>query len=343
MRKLLNTLFITSPDAYLSLDGGNIEIRANKQILGKVPLLNLEGIVTFGRAGASPALMNECMKSTIPMTFLSPSGSLMGRVIGVTNGNVVLRKKQYQISEDNQESGLIARNFIIGKIYNQRWMLERATRDHALVINTKQFKLVSGQLQKVTQQLSSATDIDIIRGIEGNAATQYYGLFDQLILQQKKDFQFHGRNRRPPLDKVNALLSFAYTLLAHDVSAALETVGLDSYVGFMHQDRPGRMSLALDLMEELRGVYADRFVLRLINKKIVNSKDFQKKENGAVLLHEDGRKKFIEEWQQRKQDKIVHPYLNEKIAWGLVPYTQAMLLARFLRGDLDEYPPFLWK
>jgi CRISPR-associated protein Cas1 len=343
MKKLLNTLFVTTPDAYLFLDGGNIGIRADEQILGKVPLLNLEGVVTFGRSGASPALMNECMQNSIPLTFLSPQGKLLGRVIGTSRGNVVLRKRQYHIAEDPVASSLIARNFIIGKIYNQRWMLERATRDHGLVIDTPRFKSVSCQFKEVTQQIMQCDDLETIRGVEGNAATQYYGLFDQLILQQKDAFNFHGRNRRPPLDNVNALLSFAYTLLAHDVAAALETVGLDAYVGFMHQDRPGRISLALDLMEELRGVYADRFVLRLINKRIVSAKDFQKKENGAVLLREEGRKRFLTEWQTRKQDMIVHPYLNEKIAWGLVPYCQALLLARYLRDDLDAYPPFLWK
>ncbi|KRM56692.1 hypothetical protein C5L31_000137 [Secundilactobacillus malefermentans] len=343
MRKLLNTLFITTPDAYLFLDGGNIGIRVDKQTIGKVPLLNLEGVVTFGRSGASPALMNECMQSTIPITFLSPTGKLLGRVIGPSKGNVVLRKHQYHISEDMTASSVIARNFIIGKIYNQRWMLERTTRDHGLVINTNQFKSLSNHFKQIIKQVSESTNLDTIRGIEGNAAEEYYGVFNQMILQQKDYFQFNGRNRRPPLDGTNALLSFAYTLLAHDTASALETVGLDAYVGFMHQDRPGRVSLALDLMEELRGVYADRFVLRLINKNILSEKDFQTKENGAVLLTDDARKKFLTEWQMRKQDTIVHPYLGEKISWGLVPYCQALLLARYLRGDLDEYPPFLWK
>lgn len=343
MRRLLNTLFVTTPDAYLFLDGGNVAVSVDHQIQGKVPLLNLESIVTFGRSGASPALMNTCMQKAIAMTFLSPTGYLLGRVIGKSRGNVILRKQQYHLAENKAASSLVARNFIIGKLYNQRWMLERATRDHPLVINVSAFKSVSANFKDTIQQIQHCQDLDTLRGIEGNAATQYYGLFDQFILQQKNDFQFHGRNRRPPLDNTNALLSFAYTLLAHDTAAALETVGLDAYVGFMHQDRPGRSSLALDLMEELRGVYADRFVLRLINKNIINAKDFQQKENGAVLLNESARKKFLNEWQLRKQDKIKHPFLNESIAWGLVPYCQALLMARFLRGDLDEYPPFLWK
>lgn len=343
MKKLLNTLFVTTPDAYLFLDGGNVGIRVDQQVLGKVPLLNLEAIITFGRSGASPALMHECLQDEIALSFLAPTGRLLGRVIGSTNGNVTLRKTQYRISESILQSALIARNFIIGKIYNQRWLLERATRDHQLVIDVEKFKAVSAQFKLVLKQLMTCDDLETLRGIEGNAASQYYSLFDQLILQQKSAFKFHGRNRRPPLDNTNALLSFAYTLLGHDVAAALETVGLDAYVGFMHRDRPGRLSLALDLMEELRGIYADRFVLRLINKKIVTAKDFEKKENGAVLMNEQARKNFLNEWQQRKQEEIVHPFLGKKIAWGLVPYCQALLLARYLRGDLDDYPPFFWK
>lgn len=343
MKHLLNTLYVTMPESYLALDGGNVAILVDHEIKGRMPLLNLEGIVTFGRSGASPALMATCMDKNIAMTFLSPTGHLLGRVVGASRGNVVLRKKQYQVSEDAVQSCEIARNFIIGKLYNQRWQLERMTRDHALVIQVDDFKQVSNQLKTVIDQLRTVTDLETLRGIEGNMAIQYYSLFDQMILQQKQAFCFTIRNRRPPKDRVNAMLSFAYTLLAHDVAAALETVGLDSYVGFMHQDRPGRMSLALDMMEELRGVYADRFVLKLINKKTLQETDFVTKENGAVLLKDEARRKFLMEWQARKQEKIQHPYLGEKINWGLVPFCQSMLLARYLRGDLDGYPPFLWK
>ncbi len=343
MRKLLNTLFVTTPEAYLSLDGENIVIFKEKERLGRVPLHNLESIVTMGYTGASPALMGACMKKNISLVFLSSSGRYRGRVIGESRGNVVLRKKQYHISENEKESCKIARNFIIGKLYNQRWMLERMTRDHALRINVDQFKLISSELKQFIVNVRENEDLESLRGIEGQAATRYFLLFDQMILQQKEDFGFYGRNRRPPLDNVNAMLSFAYTLLANDVASALETVGLDAYVGFLHRDRPGRVSLALDLMEELRGIYADRFVLTLINKKILSSKDFIHKENQAVILTENARKKIISSWQEKKQEKIQHPFLNEKIQWGLVPYSQALLLARFLRGDLDEYPPFLWK
>lgn len=343
MRKLLNTLFVTTPDAYLALDGENIVIKKEKEKLGRVPLHNLEAIVTTGYLGASPALMRKCAEKNIGLTFLTSTGKFGSRVTGGTTGNVTLRKKQYRISDVEVESLAIARHFIIGKLYNQRWMLERMTRDNGLRIDVDQFKKISGELKKYIEDVRQVEELDSLRGIEGQAANRYFLLFDQMILQQKKEFGFYGRNRRPPLDKVNALLSLAYTLLAQECAAALETVGLDPYVGFMHQDRPGRASLALDLMEELRGIYADRFVLTLINKKIVTAKDFIKKESGAVILTDDGRKIFFKNWQEKKQEQIQHPFLGEKINWGLVPYVQALLLSRFLRDDLDGYPPFLWK
>lgn len=343
MRKLLNTLFVTTPDAYLSLDGENIVIKKEKEKLGRVPLHNLEAIVTTGYLGVSPALMRKCAEKNIGLTFLTSTGKFGSRVTGGTTGNVTLRKKQYRISDVEVESLAIARHFIIGKLYNQRWMLERVTRDNGLRIDVDQFKKISGELKKYIEDVRQVEELDSLRGIEGQAANRYFLLFDQMILQQKKEFGFYGRNRRPPLDKVNALLSLAYTLLAQECAAALETVGLDPYVGFMHQDRPGRASLALDLMEELRGIYADRFVLTLINKKIVTAKDFIKKESGAVILTDAGRKIFFKNWQEKKQEQIQHPFLGEKINWGLVPYVQALLLSRFLRDDLDGYPPFLWK
>jgi CRISPR-associated protein Cas1 len=343
MRKLLNTLFVTTPDTYLALDGENIVILKDDAKLGRVPLHNLEGIVTSGYLGASPALMRKCGEKNISLTFLTSSGKFGSRVTGGTTGNVTLRKKQYRISDNEAESVAIARHFIIGKLYNQRWMLERITRDNPMRVNIEQFKQISGELKKYIEEVRQVEDLELLRGIEGQAANRYFLLFDQMILQQKTDFGFYGRNRRPPLDNVNALLSLAYTLLAQECAAALETVGLDPYVGFMHQDRPGRTSLALDLMEELRGLYADRFVLTLINKKIVTAKDFVKKESGAVLLTDEGRRTFFQNWQEKKQEQIQHPFLGEKINWGLVPYVQALLLSRYLREDLDGYPPFLWK
>ena len=343
MKKLLNTIYITHPDSYLYLDGGNIGVSIDRETVTKIPLLNIESIVTFGRSGASPALIQDCLENSRELTFLSPQGRFMGRITGTVNGNVVLRKTQYRWSESDSASLLLAKLFITGKIYNQRWILERAQRDHGLVIDTEAFVEQSLQMKETLRDFDYIEDLDSLRGIEGNTASGYYSLFDQMILQQKSDFQFNGRNRRPPLDRVNALLSFAYTLLANECAAALETVGLDPYVGFIHQDRPGRRSLALDLMEELRAAYADRFVLKLINKKLLHANDFITMENGAVQLTDTARQTFLQQWQLRKQETLVHPFLNEKLAWGLVPYAQAMLLARFLRGDLDTYPPFLWK
>ncbi|KZO00176.1 type I-C CRISPR-associated endonuclease Cas1c [Pseudobacillus badius] len=343
MKKLLNTLFITQPDVYLSLDGDNIVLLKEQERLGRLPLHNLESIVSFGYIGASPALMGYCADRNISLTFLTASGRFLARVIGQSKGNVVLRKKQYRLSEDEEKSAKIARNFIIGKIYNNKWIIERLTRDYPLRIDVAQFKNVSQHLSAILLEIRKCEDLAELRGWEGQAAISYNKLMNQMILQQKEDFYFHGRSRRPPLDNVNAMLSFAYTLLANDMTAALEGVGLDAYVGFLHRDRPGRVSLALDVMEELRGVYADRFVLSLINKKVVNKNDFYKKENGAVLMTDEARKKFLSAWQNKKQEKITHPYIGEKISWGLVPHVQALLLARYLRDDLDEYPPFLWK
>lgn len=343
MRKLLNTLFVTQPDVYLSLDGDNVVLLKEKERLGRVPLHNLESIVSFGYTGASPALMGYCADKDISIVFLTMNGRYLARVVGMSRGNVILRKKQYRISDDEEQSALIARNFIVGKVFNNKWIVERMTRDHPLRVDVDYFKEISQQMTEIIKEIMNCTNLESLRGWEGQAAIAYNKLFNQMILQQKENFYFKLRSRRPPLDNVNAMLSFAYTLLANDVAAALETVGLDAYVGFLHRDRPGRASLALDVMEELRGIYADKFVLTLINNKVMQDSDFVKKENGAVLIKDESRKKFITAWQNRKQDKLTHPYLKEKIMWGLVPYAQALLLARYLRGDLDEYPPFLWK
>ncbi|MFO1442435.1 type I-C CRISPR-associated endonuclease Cas1 [Bacillus sp. Bva_UNVM-123] len=342
MKKLLNTLFVTQPDSYLSLDGENIVILQD-EVKKRIPLHNLESIVTFGYTGASPALMGYCADENIPIIFLTSSGRFRARVVGKSRGNVVLRKTQYRLSDNEIESARIARNFITGKVFNQKWMLERVTRDYPIRVDTAKFKEVSAQLSDLMKEIRVCDDLERLRGLEGQAAISYNKVFNQMILQQKEDFYFHSRSRRPPLDNVNAMLSFAYTLLANDTATALEGVGLDAYVGFLHRERPGRISLALDVMEELRGIYADKFVLTLINKKIFNKDDFVKKENGAILMTDEARRKFLSAWQNKKTEKITHPYLGEKIQWGLVPHAQSLLLARYLRGDLDEYPPFLWK
>jgi len=343
MRKLLNTIYVTSPNTYLSLDGENIVILKEQVEVSRIPLHNLEGIVAFGYTGASPALMGACAKRNISLSFMKPSGKFLARVVGEVRGNVTLRKAQYRISDSTYESNKVARNFILGKIYNTRWVLERATRDYAMRLDVDKLKKVSKVLANSLKSVEQSENLEQLRGYEGEAASQYFSVFDDLILQQKESFYFRNRNKRPPLDNVNAMLSFVYTLLAHDVAAALETVGLDPYVGFLHRDRPGRVSLALDLMEELRSVYADRFVISLINKREINASGFTQKENGAVIMDDDTRRTILKAWQSKKQETITHPFLQEKLEWGLVPYSQAMLLARFIRGDLDGYPTFMWK
>ena len=343
MKKLLNTLYLTSPNYYLSLDGENVVALDGEETAGRVPLHNLEAIVSFGYRGASPALMGACAEKGIDLCFLTPQGKFLARVTGKIKGNVILRRNQFETARDEAASCRIARNFILGKIFNSRWVLERTLRDHEMQIDAERVSRASKNLQQTLLQIRTCTDPAKLRGMEGEAASQYFGVFDEMILQQKKFFHFEGRNRRPPLDKVNALLSFVYTLLTSMTASALESVGLDPYVGFLHTDRPGRVSLALDLMEELRPTLADRFVLTLINRKVVSEKDFTTQENGAVFMKDDARKRILTEWQNKKKETIRHPFLDEKVEWGMVPFAQAMLLARHLRGDLDEYPPLLWK
>ena len=343
MKKLLNTLYITSENSYLSLDGENVVVFEEQKEIGRVPLHNLEGIVSFGYRGTSPALIGACAHTSLSLCYLTPQGKFLPRVSGKLKGNVLLREHQYNSKNDEQISLGIAKNCIIGKVYNARWVLERAVRDHALQIDVDKVKKASAFLKDALERIQNAASKDQLRGYEGEAASIYFGVFDQLILQQKKDFAFSGRSKRPPLDNVNALLSFVYTLLTNSITSALESVGLDPYVGYLHTDRPGRVPLSLDMVEELRAVLADRFVLTLINKKIVSGKNFSVKENGAVMMDDELRKKVITEWQNKKKELITHPYLKEKVEWGMVPYVQAMLLARYLRGDLDGYPVFLWK
>ena len=343
MKKLLNTLYVTAENSYLALDGENIVIYEEQEERGRLPLHNLEGIVSFGYRGTSPALMGACAARNISLCYLTPQGKFLARVTGKVQGNVLLREQQYVSSKDSEIGLAIAKNCILGKVYNARWVIERALRDHPMQVDTERLKTVSVQLKHSLELIQNSVSRDQLRGYEGEAASLYFSVFDELILQQKKDFFFYGRNKRPPMDNVNAMLSFVYTLLANSITSALESVGLDPCVGYLHTERPGRTSLSLDLIEELRTVLADRFVLSLINKKIVTGKNFTRKENGAVLMDNEFRKKFLTEWQKKKKEVITHPYLNEKIEWGMVPYAQAMLLARYLRGDLDSYPTFLWK
>lgn len=343
MKKLLNTLYLTMPDAYLSLDGENVVVLREKETIGRVPLHNIDRIMTFGYAGVSPALMGKCVSDNIELVFMSTSGKFLARVEGCVNGNVLLRKQQYRISDDESKSMEIARNIIMGKIYNCRQVLLRTVRDHELRIDSDLFRKKAEYLNMSIQKCQNANDIDSLRGIEGEAASIYFSLFDDMLLQQKEDFKFGTRSKRPPMNNVNALLSFAYSLCTGMCASALEAVGMDPYVGFMHTDRPGRRSMALDLIEELRAWMCDRFVLMLINKKIINKNDFDYREDGAVLFNENGRKTFLAAWQNRKMETIKHPFLNENIEWGMIPYAQALLLTRYIRGDIDGYPVFMWK
>ena len=343
MRHLLNTLFITSEDIYLSLDGENVVANREKSIIARYPLHTLSGILSFAYPGASPALMGACAQRGISLSFCTPRGKFLARVSGESNGNVLLRRAQYRIADDPAQSCRVARSMVFGKLYNARWSIERTRRDHGLRIDDEQLSAVSAQLRELLPKVAAETDLDSLRGLEGVGATAYFGVFDQLILGDRSVFAFQSRSRRPPLNATNALLSFAYSLLAHDCAAALESVGLDSYVGFLHRDRPGRSSLALDLMEELRPCLADRFVLTAINNRVFKEPDFDCRESGGVHLSDAARRTFLRRWQEHKKEALTHPFLREKISWGLVPYMQALLLARYLREGLDAYPPFLWK
>lgn len=342
MRKLLNVLFVTLAEAKVILESENVCVKKDNEVLLCIPLLNLEQIVLFNYYGATPQLLGECSKRKISVSFLSEYGKYLGTFHGESSGNVLLRREQYRIADDNRSLDY-AKNIVFGKLHNQKWVIERGIRDYSLRIDTT---LLKKQSELINQQLRQVLTIDneeSLRATEGNGAHYYFSAFDELILQNKEFFIFTKRNRRPPTDAVNAMLSFAYTLLASECRHALEVVGLDSYVGFLHADRPGRASLALDLMEELRPHFADRFVLSLINRNEVEESDFEIQSSGAVYLCEKSRKKFLSSWQNRKKEEITHPYLKEKVEWGLVPYCQALLLARTIRGDLEYYPPFLWK
>ncbi len=343
MKKLLNTLFVTSEDKYLALENENVVVWNGEERVAQYPLVMLEGIVSFSYKGASPALMGACAERNIQLTFLTHRGRFLARCCGMENGNVLLRRTQYRTADRDEEACRIARNMIFGKVYNTRWIIERALRDHAPRVDEKALREVSHRMAAQLPAIETADNLDTLRGLEGSASSDYFSVFNELILAQDTEFVFDGRNRRPPRDNVNAMLSFAYAILANDCAAALESVGLDAYVGFLHTDRPGRASLALDLMEELRGPMADRLVLTLINNRMIRDKHFDRREDGSVFLNPDGRRILLTAWQNHKREEITHPYLKEKIAWGLVPYVQSLLLARYLRGDLDGYPPFLWK
>lgn len=340
MRKLLNTLYVTTPEAYLSKDGMNVVVSVDKEELFRIPIVNIEGIVTFGYMGASPGLMKLCVDNGVSLVFMSPQGRFIGRIQGKVKGNVLLRKKQYHLSEDKEQALHVSRLFIAGKIYNCRNVLRRFIRDNGTQIEVEH---AAKSLDFYKQNALKAEDIDLLRGIEGRAANVYFSVFNHLIINQKNDFVFDGRNRRPPKDEVNAMLSFVYTLLTNEVASALESVGLDPYVGFMHTLRPGRMSLALDMVEELRAYLGDRLVLSMINRRQIDKRDFIQQGDDSLIMTDSCKKNIIAAWQKRKKEIVEHPYLKEKIPLGLLPYSQAMLLSRFMRGDIDDYPVFIMK
>jgi len=344
MRKMLNVLYVTTPEAFLGKDGENLVVKVQDDEIFRTPIHYLEGIVTFGYMGASPALLGFCAEKGVSITFLTPYGKYLANVSGPIKGNVLLRRKQYRIADSESDCTKLASRFIIGKVANCRVVLRRFMSDHGDKCNdVKDVEPVSKELAKSILRLSMASSLEEIRGIEGEMARYYFSVLDDLILYQKESFFMKERSRRPPLDNMNALLSFLYTLLVHETRSALETVGLDSYVGFLHRDRPGRPGLALDLMEEFRPYLVDRLAMTLINRRQITGDDFITKESGGVIMKDKARKTILEAWQKRKRDEITHPFLEQKITIGLLPYAQALLLSRYLRGDLDDYPPFVWK
>ncbi len=340
MKKHLNTLYVTTQNAYLHKEGQSVVVKVEKETRLRIPVHTLDSIVCFGAISMSPFLMHHCAASNVAVSFLSQYGKFLARIEGPVSGNVLLRREQYRVADRPEAAAQIAGNMLIGKLANARAVLRRAQRDHG---ENAGLKTAESRLTHYLRRVETPMPIDQLRGNEGEAAASYFSAFPQLITVSEEAFAFTGRNRRPPTDPVNALLSFAYTLLVHDCRSALEGVGLDPCVGFLHTDRPGRPSLALDLMEEFRAFLADRLVLSLINRRQIQPKDFSDSAGGAVSMSDSARKTLLATWQKRKQEEITHPYLGEKCKVGLIPHLQAQLLARHLRGDLEAYPPFIWK
>jgi CRISPR-associated protein Cas1 len=343
MKKLLNTLFVTTQGAYLCHEGESVLVKAENETRLRVPIHMLGGIVCFGQVSCSQPLMGLCGERGVLISYLTEHGQFLARVHGPVSGNVLLRREQYRLADKSEKALEIARTVIIAKVANSRTVLQRALRDHAEKGGREEIEVAVRRLGHLLEELRSPLTIEILRGKEGDAANTYFGVFNHLINSQKENFFFNARSRRPPLDNMNALLSFLYTLLVHDASAALEAVGLDPQVGFLHAARPGRPSLALDLIEEFRPFLADRLALSLVNLRQLQGKDFERTESGAVNMSDTARKELLTAYQKRKQEEIFHPFLDEQISIGLLFHVQALLMARHLRGDLDGYPPFIWK
>jgi CRISPR-associated protein Cas1 len=343
MKKHLNTLFVTTQGAYLNKEGETVVVSVEREKKIQIPVHTLDGIVCFGRVMCSPYLMGFCAERDVAISFLTEYGRFLARVQGPVSGNVLLRREQYRQADDVQASAKIAYAVLAGKLANSRTVLQRTVRDHGGKVNGEELSASAQHISGLLKSMRTDMPLDSLRGMEGDAARTYFGAFDHLIVNKGNGFSFSGRNRRPPLDPVNCLLSFVYTLLLHDVRSALECAGLDSAVGYLHRDRPGRPGLALDMMEEFRSVIADRMVLSLINRGQASQKDFIVQETGAVIMKDNLRKKVLTTYQKRKQDEIFHPFLEERASIGLLFSLQALLMARYLRGDLDAYPPFVWR
>lgn len=341
MKKLLNTLYVTRQGLYLHKDGETVVVEKDKQTVLRLPVHNLSGVVVFGNSSMSPYLMNMCAEKGVAISYFTEHGKFLARVEGPISGNVHLRMAQMRAHEDKARKTDLARSFVIGKVMNSRSVLLRRMRDHGA---TEQLEASSDcHLQILSRLKENVFDVASLRGLEGEAAASYFSAFNDLLVAQQDRFSISSRNRRPPMDPMNAILSYMYALLAHDCRAALEGVGLDPQIGFLHELRSGRPALALDLMEEFRSVIADRVALSLVNLKQLNARNFTTSESGAVTMSDEARKTLLAAWQKKKQEEILHPFLNEKIAIGHLPHAQALLLARHLRGDLDAYPPFILK
>jgi CRISP-associated protein Cas1 len=340
MRRHLNTIYVTSEGAYCRKDGANIVVEVDKQEKGRAPIHVIGGLVCLGRASVSPSLMNACAEAGVTISFLTEHGRFLARVEGPRTGNVLVRRTQHRTADDPAKALIIAKGVVAAKLANQRTVVRRALRDHGDAASLADAEM---RITHVARRALAAADIDILRGSEGEGAALYFGAFDAMIRHDDAKFSFHGRTRRPPLDRVNALLSFLYAILGNDCRGALEGVGLDPAIGFLHADRPGRMSLALDLMEEMRPVLADRLALSLINRRQLAVSDFEESETGAVMLNEVGRKTVLTAFSERKRQTLRHPFLGEDMPLGLVAHVQAQMLARHLRGDMDGYPGFIWK
>jgi CRISPR-associated protein Cas1 len=346
MRKMLNTIYVTAEDTWLRKDGANLVVEVDGVERGRAPLHLLDGVVNFGRAGASPALLAACAEAGITVSHVAPNGRFLARWEGARSGNVLLRRTQFRIADDPARHVPVVRGMVAGKIANQRTVLRRALRDHGSTMPEADRAALAEAERRLTDTARRTLithDVDGLRGLEGEAAALYFSVFGKLLRVDGGAFRFTTRSRRPPMDRVNALLSFLYAMLGHDCRSALESHGLDPQVGFLHRDKPGRASLALDLMEELRPVLADRLALSLVNRRQLAPEDFVLEEAGGVRVTDDARKRVLVAWQERKREELLHPFLNETMPLGLVAFFQAQLLARHLRGDLDGYPAFIWK